>query len=59
MSDTVVISNSEKRVGKDRADRALLIEKAIKLLEIHLSIKGLNKMRRKKRWSTGNQQNLI
>jgi transposase len=43
ISDTVIISYSEKRAEKDRAERELLIKKAIKLLETPGLIEGLNK----------------
>jgi transposase len=48
ITDTVVISYSEKRAEKDRAERQLFIEKAIKLLESPSSIEGLNKRGGKK-----------
>jgi transposase len=48
ITDTVVVSYSEKRAKKDRAERAILIEKAKNLLESPSSIDGLNKRGGKK-----------
>jgi len=48
ITDKVIISYSEKRAEKDRADRELLINKAIKLLQSPSTIEGLNKRGGKK-----------
>ncbi|WP_439950934.1 IS1634 family transposase [Thermodesulfovibrio aggregans] len=48
ITDTVVISYSEKRAEKDRAERARLIQKALRLLESPSVIEGLNKRGGKK-----------
>jgi transposase len=55
ITDTVVISYSEKRAQKDRIQRQLHIEKAMKLLEEPSLIEGLNKKGVKKYIKTEGQ----
>ncbi len=59
ITDTVIISYSDKRAEKDRAEREILINKAIKLLESPSIIEGLNKRGGKKYIKTEGQNRYI
>ncbi|GLI53493.1 IS1634 family transposase [Thermodesulfovibrio yellowstonii] len=48
IEDTVVVSYSDRRAERDRAERQRLIQKAIRLLETPSAIEGLNKRGGKK-----------